>query len=137
MKVSIEEKKQEAIRRMKKIRLWSAVVQNFKKNNLVFVTEPPMGAVYTLEPELKEEVEKFEKENDALVYIVVRSFTNFGKMDSLLFVSDYPEEWEFDNQDLEDRIAMTYTINWDMPYCSEMGSIAFRNTPAGGLERVF
>ena len=137
MNISREETKEEAIRRMKKLRVWSQAIGEFKRRDLVLVTEPPVGAVYTLEPELAEEVEKFENENNALVYIVVRAFTDFGKMDSMLFVSDYPEEWELDNADINDGIALSYTVNWDMPECSEMGSIGVRPTVAGGLERIF
>ena len=137
MNISREEKKEEAIRRMKKLRIWSQAISEFKKHDVILVTEPPVGAVYTLEPELQEEVKKFEEEHNAVVYIVVRAFTNFGKMDSMLFVSDYPEEWELDNEDIGDGIVLTYTVNWDNPDCSEMGSICVRPTVAGGLERVF
>lgn len=137
MNVSMEEKKLEAICRMKKLHIWSQAIKEFEKHCLVLVTEPPIGAVYELEPELRTEVKKFEEEHNALVYIVVRAFTTFGKMDSMLFVSDYVEDWELEDHELDEWIAMTYTINWDYPDCSEMGSIAIRPTPAGGLERVF
>ena len=136
MNISREEKKAEAIKRMKKLRYWSQAKEAFRRSNKVFVTEPPMGAVYDPEPELAERIKKFEEENNALVYLVVRAFTNFGKMDSLLFVSDYPEEWDMDNEDLNDWIVMSYTINYDMPDCSEFGSIGVRPTIAGGLLRV-
>lgn len=137
MNVSMEEKKLEAICRMKKLHIWSQAIKEFEKHGLVLVTEPPIGAVYAIEPELQAEVKKFEEEHNALVYIVVRAFTTFGKMDSMLFVSDYVEDWEFEDRELDEWIAMTYTVNWDYPDCSEMGSISIRPTPAGGLERVF
>ena len=137
MNVSIEDKKLEAVCRMNKLHIWSQAVNEFKKHGLVLVTEPPIGAVYTPEPELQAEIKKFEEEHNALVYIVVRAFTTFGKMDSLLFVSDYVEDWELEDSDLDEWIAMTYTINWDYPDCSEMGSICVEPTPAGGLLRKF
>ena len=137
MQVERDVKKIEAMMRMKKLRIWNEAIKSFRKHDLVLVTEPPIGAVYTMEPELEAEVRKFEKEHNALVYMVVRSFTTFGKMDSLLFVSDYEEEWSMDREDIEDGIVMTYTINWDMPDCSEMGSIAVERTAAGGLIRAF
>ena len=137
MTVTREEKKVEAIRRMRKLHIWNQAIAEFRDNDIIFTTEPPVGAVYTLDPELQKEVETFEKEHDALVFIVVRAYTNFGKMDSMLFVSDYPEEWEMDNEDLEDGFVLTYTINWDMPDCSEMGSIWVQPTSAGGLVRVY
>ena len=136
MNVSREQKKEEALKRMKKIRYWAQAKEAFRRSNRVFVNEPPFGAVYDLEPELAEMVKNFEEEHNALVYMVVRAFTDFGKMDSLLFVSDYPEEWEMDDEDLSDGIAMTYTVNYDMPDCSEFGSIGFRLGAGAGLVRV-
>lgn len=137
MQVERDVKKIEAMMRMKKLRIWNEAIKSFRKHDLVLVTEPPIGAVYTMEPELEAEVRKFEEAHNALVYMVVRSFTTFGKMDSLLFVSDYEEEWSMDREDIDDGIVMTYTINWDMPDCSEMGSIAVERTAAGGLIRAF
>ena len=136
MNVSREEKKAEAIKRMRKLGIWNQAIREFEDHDIVLVTEPPIGAVYTLEDELKDRVAEFEEQHNALVYIVVRAFTEFGKMDSLVFVSDYPEEWDMDNEDLDDGYVLTYTINYDMPDCSEIGSIIVRKTVAGGLERI-
>lgn len=136
MNVSREEKKAEAILRMKELGYWGRAREAFRKSNKVFVNEPPFGAVYDPEPDLADRIKEFEKENNALVYMVVRAFTKFGQMDSLLYVSDYPEEWEMDHDDIKDKIVMTYTINYDMPDCSEFGSIGFRLGSGAGLIRV-
>ena len=135
MNITREIKKEEAIKRMKKLNIIDDAVRQFKNEDIVMVSEPPFGGLYWLNDEEKEMVRKFEEENDALVYIVVRAFTNFGKMDSLLYVSNYEEEWEMDNEDLKDGYAMSYTINHDMPDCSEFGSIAIRSA-GGGILRV-
>ena len=135
MNITREMKKEEAIKRMKKLNIIDDAVRQFKNEDIVMVSEPPFGGLYWLNDEEKEMVRKFEEENDALVYIVVRAFTNFGKMDSLLYVSDYEEEWEMDNEDLKDGYAMSYTINHDMPDCSEFGSIAICSA-GGGILRI-
>ena len=136
MKVSREAKKQEAIKRMKALDIIDNAIDEFENDDIVMVSEPPLGGLYWLNDEEKEMVRKFEEENNALVYMVVRAFTNFGKMDSLLFVSDYKEEWEMDNEDLKDGYVLSYTVNHDMPDCSEMGSIVVKSM-FGGLVRVF
>ena len=136
MNVSREEKKVEAINRMKMLGYWGQAREAFRRRNAVFVNEPPFGAVYDPEPELAKDIENFEKENNALVYMVVRAFTRLGKMDSYLFVSDYPEEWEMDRDDIKSKVVMTYTVNYDMPDCSEFGSIEFRLGSGAGLVRV-
>lgn len=135
MNVSREMKKQEAIKRLKALKIIDDAVRQFEKDDVVMVTEPPMGGLYWLEDEEKEMVRKFEEENNALVYMIVRAFTQIGNMDSLLFVSDYEEEWEYDNEDIVDGYVMSYTINYDMPECSEFGSIVVKPT-FGGLLRV-
>lgn len=136
MKVSREAKKQEAIKRMKALDIIDNAIDQFENDDIVMVSEPPLGGLYWLNDEEKEMVRKFEEENNALVYMVVRAFTNFGKMDSLLFVSDYNEEWEMDNDAIVDGYVLSYTVNHDMPDCSEMGSIAVKSL-FGGLVRVF
>ena len=132
-----EEMKEEAIRRMKKLNIIGDAIRQFKKEDIVMVSEPPFGGLYWYHDEEANfrEMKEFEKENGALVYMVVRAFTSFGKMDSYLFVSKYKEEWEMDNEFLDDNIAMTYTVNYDMPDCSEFGSIGIRKV-SGGLLRT-
>ena len=136
MNVSRELKKEEAIKRMEKMHYWKQAKEAFRRKNKIFVNEPPFGAVYDPEPELAKTIKEFEEEHNALVYMVVRAFTTFGKMDSLLYVSDYEEEWEMDNEDLRYGYVMTYTINFDAPDCSEFGSIGIRLGSGAGLVRV-
>ena len=135
MKISREIKKQEALKRMNALGIINDAIKHFRDDDIVMVSEPPFGGLYWLEDHEKEMVRKFEEENDALVFMIVRAFTNFGKMDSLLFISDYDEEWEYDNEDIKDGYVLTYTINHDMPDCSEMGSIVVKSV-GGGLVRV-
>lgn len=135
MNVTREEKKVEALSRMKKIGYFGKAREAFHRSNKIFVNEAPFGAVYDLSPELEEEVKEFEKEHNALVYMVIHAATTFGEMDSLIYVSDHPEEWELDNEDLRYGIMMSYTINRDAPDCSEFGSIGVRRGAGAGMVR--
>lgn len=137
MNKSREEKKIEAIKRLNKMGIWKKAISRFEREDVVFVSEPPNGALYRLNDEEEERVQKFETEHNVLVYMVIRSFTNMGEMDSLLFVSDYPEEWAEDIGDLNNNMAMAYVVNCDYPRCSDMGTIGWKLTPAGGLIRTF
>lgn len=80
---------------------------------------------------------EFEEQNNALVYHVIHSYTNIGEMESYLFVSDYPEEWEMDRQDIGEGSQLVYVVNKDMPDCSEFGSIGIALTAAAGLRRTW
>ena len=135
MKVTREKKKEEAIKRMKALGIINDAINQFKKDDIIMVSEPPLGGLYWLEDDEKKMVKEFEEENNALVYMIVRAFTQFGKMDSLLFISDYEEEWEMDMEDIADGYVLSYTKNYDAPWCSEMGSIVVKSV-GGGLLRV-
>ena len=80
-------------------------------------------------------VDAFENEWNALVYLVVRTNTNLGTMDSIFYVSDHKDEWPMDNDDLAENYACVYVVNHDMPDCSEFGTIAWKNVN-GGILRV-
>lgn len=136
MKVSREIKKVEAINRMKAMNIYSDAIKQFKNADIVMVSEPPLGGLFWLNDEEKEMVSKFEQENNALVYLVVRSFTNLGIMDNIFYVSDYQDEWFMDNADIDEHYACVYVINYDMPDCSEFGTIAWKSV-GGGVLRVF
>lgn len=136
MEISREKKKEEAIQRMKELGIINGAIKQFKDDDIVMVSEPPIGGLYWLDDEQKKIVDDFEKENDALVFMVVKAFTNFGNMLSLLFISDYEEEWEMDRDDIKDDIVMSYTINETAPELSEFGSIGVKRV-GGGLIRKF
>ncbi len=134
MNIPIDIKKQEAINRMKTLQIFPETIKQFKSGQVSY-SEPPLGANYWLDDEQKEIVKKFEEEHSALVYFVTRSYTEFGKLDSLLYISDYVEEWEMDREDIQDGYALAYVYNYDAPEYSEFGSIAVQNR-FGGLVRV-
>lgn len=135
MQISREEKKQEAIQRMQKLRIFPGTIQQFEDDGYISISEPPFGAFYWADDEDLQRIRAFEAENDALVYLVVRSFTNIGQMDSYLYVSDYAEEWPTDNEDLKNDEPLVYVFNHDMPDCSEFGCIGIEHTAAAGLVR--
>ena len=122
--------------------IFDETIVQFEKDNLVSMSDPvPMfgitiGALYWLNDEQKRIVKTFEEEHDALVYLVVRSYTDMGTMDSLFYVSDHKDEWFMDNADLEENYACAYVINHDMPDCSEFGTIIWKEA-SGGILRVF
>ena len=136
MNVSREIKKEEAIKRMRAMHIIPDAIKQFKNDDVVMVSEPPLGGLYWLNNEEKEMVRKFEEENGALVYLVVRSFTNIGKMDNIFYVSKYKEEWAMDRDDIAENLALVYVVNYDMPDCSEFGTIRWCGI-GGGVLRKF
>lgn len=137
MNISREEKKNEALARMVSWGIYAPIVRQFQKDDIVSESAPPLGACFWLEGEQLERVKAFEEKNDALVYHVIHSFTNFGEMEAYLYVSDYPEEWEMDREDLKEGQQLAYVYNNSMPDCSEFGTIGVARTPAAGLKRTW
>lgn len=135
MKVSIENKKKEAIRRMEALDIYVETINQFETEDLVSYSEAPLGANFWLNKEQREIVKKFEEEYNTLVYFIVRTETEFGTMDSFLYVSDHEDEWEMDNEDLEYGYVVAYVYSYDAPDFSEFGSIQVKPR-FGGLVRI-
>lgn len=140
MNISIEKKKEEAVCRMKKIGIYAPTIRQFQRNDQISVSEPPLGAFFWADEEDMVRIRKFEQEYGALVYMIVRSYLRMDedvfKMDSFLFVSDHEEEWTYDNADLDDGYALAYVYNHSEPMFSEIGTIGYELTVAGGLRRT-
>lgn len=67
MNVSIEEKKAEAVKRLKEMNVFEYYVQDFSISGRVQVSEPPLGALYWL-----------DKSKDAGVIEYIKEFENGG-----------------------------------------------------------
>jgi len=80
-------------------------------------------------------VKKFEAKHNALVYHAIYTVAEFGDCLSLMFVSQNPDEWEYDREDLSDyNQPMVFVENLNDPSCSEFGYIEVRPF-IGGLMR--
>ncbi|MBR0288989.1 MAG: hypothetical protein IJQ82_08430 [Selenomonadaceae bacterium] len=138
MKISMDEKKAEAVRRMELLGIYPETIQQFKNHGIVSVSEPPFGAFFWASDNDLELIKSFETKHNALVYTVVRSYyEELGKLDSYLFVGDYREEWEIDRRGLTRGEAFSYVYNHDCEWCSEFGTIGIKLTIAAGLLRTW
>lgn len=137
MKVSIEEKRVEAIKRMKAFGFFSDTVKLFEKNGTPLSSEPPWGAFYALDDKQKAAVHEFEEEYGGLVYSVIRSFhQELGIIDNLLYVSDEKDEWPMALDDIENMCPCVYAVNYNTPEFSEFGSIGVKMGAGAGLIRI-
>lgn len=135
-KVSREKKKEEAIKRMKVLGLFKPCIKAFENRDELQLTEPTGGLYeFSDNAELCAKIWEFEKDHNARVYHVIHTYTQFGELYNFLFVSDYEEEWEMDNEDVKDGYAIAYVWNKSDDWCSEMGGIVVQER-FGGLVRV-
>ena len=112
-------------------------VECFEQEGIVSESAPPLGTCSQLEGEQLERVRKFEEKYNAVVYHVIHSFTNIGELESYLFVSDRPDEWETDRKDLKSGQPLAWVYNYDEPDWPELGYIGVSLTTAAGLRRTW
>ena len=130
MKVDIESKRQEALRRMTKLGIAAQAIDQFKNSGLINISEPPLGALVLANDEDLEHIHAFEAKQYDLVYTVIRTYSDIGMMDAYLFVSDYMEDWDFENEVLDNGEVSAYVYNHSNPDMSEIGSIGVKCTDA-------
>lgn len=140
MNVSKEIKKAEAINRMKELGLFAPCIKAFKSRDEVQLSEQTGGLYeFSADRELTAKVQEFERKNNALVYHVIHTLMRLDgevmDMYSFLYVSDYQEEWEMDQNDIKEGYALVYVWNKTIDYFSEFGSIAVKEK-FGGLVRI-
>ncbi len=126
--------KLEAIERMKLLNIYPNTMKEFEKEGIVNLSENG-GFLFWLDSEQQAIVNEFEAEYDALVYHVIHSFTEFGELYSLLYVSKHEDEWKDDKDDLKAGYPIAYVKNVDDDFCSEFGSIGIKQQ-FGGLVRT-
>lgn len=142
-----ELQKNEAIMRLeilnKRYGLMKNVVDDFKKNNLLYYSEQTRlgGILYWCTKEngaenFVEKVKEFEEEHNATVYHVIHCHTEFGELLNLMYVSENQEEWEQDKQDLLENYCFVYSYNLYYERCSEFGEVGI-NVVNGGLIRTY
>ena len=130
------EMKQEAIARMKKLRVRKEIVDSFSKTGQAQICTRPYGAFILPTEAETAYVKQFEEEHAALVYLILRAVTLYGTLDSYIFVSSKTEQWECECDSLKKGVAYTYTVNENYPGCSEFGTIEFSHTVSRGIIRT-
>lgn len=130
-----EERFEEAIERMKLLKLDKQCIEAFTKGK-VWESEG-FGALYEVNEKEQQIIDKFEANNkDCLVYHMIHSKFEFGECYSILYVSSDKEEWEDDKDNIKKGYIMAYVENIDDDWCSEFGSIAIK-PQFGGLMRLY
>ena len=137
MNPSRKMKKAEAVKWMQILGLSPEVIRQFEDHDTVLVCSGAEGKFTQATPAQMEAVREFEQQWDDVVYLIVHSRAFFGRMDSLLFIDNYTDEWAEARKDLENGYVLTWTMNLDHPTCSDMGSIVVEPTACGGLVRRF
>lgn len=136
-----EKQKQEAIKRMKILKMLPSVIEDFETKDIVFYSETFsrdfQGILYWIsnKEEFVEVIKDFETKHKALVYHATLGHYEFGTCLSLLYVSNDKDEWTTDRNDLSANVAYAYVHNFDVPEFSEFGTIGLKPVN-GGIVRI-
>ena len=125
MNTSRETMKIEALSRMRKIGYADEAIHAFETANILLFSNP-YGKLKPISPKLKAQIDFFESENNALVYMVIGSRAFGQKMVSFVYVTSDDEVWYFDNEDIDEGRVFTYTINLNSEELSEFGEIGIQ-----------
>lgn len=126
--------KEEALDRMKLLKLHPNVINELKNENKLNRSEFGMGILYWLTEEEQEIVNEFEKNHKGyLVYHVIKTNTvDFGVVYDLLYISPFEDDWLIEREDLKDNLVMSYSVT----QYAECGPIQIKCIN-GGLAREY
>lgn len=137
MAITINQKKEEAKKRMEMLGMNPKFIREFMANGLVGIANVPDEFHVPVEADL-DRIREFENDHNALVYAVIRGCGGSDvDVDSYLFVSKYDEEWEAEAEDLQNNECCAYVYNRTIPEFSEIGYIGIEKMPNGGLARAW
>ena len=138
--------KQQAIERLeilqKEYLLHKNVLKEFKEDETIYYSENLGGAysgiLYWLanKNEYIEKVKQIEIEQRIFVYHCILNHTIDGDLLSMLYVSKYQNEWEFEKNDLKTGCIDVYVCNLNRDIDSEFGSIQITGVN-GGIVRLY
>ena len=126
-----EKMKQEAITRLKMLKLHKNVIYDFKAEDKLNKSEGTMAILYWLNNKEKEIVKGLEKVYDIMVYHVIITYTrDLGEVLDLLYVDEYENCWDEEKEEIKEGYVRSYTVS---PFC-ESGIICIESKN-GGLIR--
>ena len=109
--LKVDELKEEALERLKILKLYKRVIPDFINQDKVNKFDFIDGTIHSLNLDERNIVRKFEFDNKALVFLVLKT-ENLGKVVyDLLYVNEDIEYWDIEKTDLRNGYATSYTLN--------------------------
>lgn len=141
MSVTRNEMKNEALARMRILKIHEIAVNDLEKNDMANVSFLGCGILYWPADKQIELIKKFEDQYNCLVYHGISSTTEIGELLTLLYISQYESDWPTDREDLKNYdprygySIMAYVYNLSNDIFSEFGSVCVK-PKNGGLVRT-
>ncbi len=126
-----EKMKQEAISRMQRLELDEFVIEDFKNGKLSLSDH---NRITDVPEDILKQIKEWENKFHNLVYHVVHG-DFMCETYECLFVSNYKEDWDYENSIMDDNWVMSHSINISIPAYTESGSVKVKNNN-GILQRI-
>ena len=138
--------KQEAVERLKILQdeylLHKNVLKEFEEDETIYYSEnlggPYSAILYWLKNKdtYVKAVKEIEEKKQIYVYHCMVNHTEIGDLISMLYVSQYKEDWKLDKEDLKTGLVYAYVKNFSGDCNSEFGGIQITGIN-GGLARIY
>lgn len=129
-----DKQKAEAVERMKILGLHQRIICDFRDKHKVSISDKN-GSLCYLSSTQFEDIKKWERANDKLVYHVIHSCAKSDEFYSYLFVGAQEEEWELDREELKIKYPIAFVENVKNKQNSMYGFIVVKLL-GDGLVRV-
>lgn len=126
-----EKMKQEAISRMQRLELDEFVIEDFKNGKLSLSDH---NRITDVPEDILKQIKEWENKYHNLVYHVVHGGFGYETYECLS-VSNYKEDWDYEDSIMDDNWVMSHSINISIPAYTESGSIKVKNNN-GILQRI-
>ena len=132
-----EERKEIALKIMKKLDIFEPYIKGFEKNDEVCFFERFAGFWAWQDEDLQNKIKEIEEKYNCTVYAITHDYTAFGELYSFLIVTDYKEEWNdlIYKNSANEFYAFSYVWNKNDEYLSEFGTILIQSF-GGGIRRI-
>ena len=91
MNTTVTERKNQAIKYLKQLKVYKPYIKEFEEENLTCFFENYGGFWTYQDEELSQKIKEIEDKYNCAVYAVTHEYTDFGELYDLLIVTDYPE----------------------------------------------
>lgn len=110
--VIVDELKQEALERLKILKVDEHIIKFFENNNTLYVTDPT-GRASQLTDREKAIVKKYEDRWNILVYYLIHTSKGLEEEYHLLFVAKNKDDWNAEKEDLKQGNVLTQKLVLD------------------------
>lgn len=126
----IVKQKEEALKRMKELRIYGNAVKEFRNERKLNCSE--RAILFWLEEEVEQKVREWEEKTGNMAYHLIKDTFEGGDCYSFLYVSPRPSEWEGDREDLKEGYPLVYCMNMES-WGSAYGTIGIKPCMGGVL----